>query len=114
VDNFSDILTLLGRVRIAQFVEAYKCGIGMREMQDTKAGKWSGAGLVRALVGAALLAACALAAGCGTSVRTPLPDVGPVVPTSLSQAERTQAVEELNRKRATHEQDAELVIEQSR
>jgi hypothetical protein len=83
-------------------------------MHGRTSGHRSGAGLARALGGAALLAACALAGGCGTSVQTPLPDLGPVVPTSLTQAERTKAVEELNRMRATHEQDAVQEIEQSR
>lgn len=53
-------------------------------------------------------------AACSTSVQTPLPDLKPVASTSMSQAEQKKAVEELNRKRATHEEDAEAQIEQSR
>lgn len=90
----------------------------MRELHLRVVGRPGGAELARsvgmAACMAAVLAAAALAGGCGTTVRTPLPDVGPVAPTSLTQAETTQAVEELNRKRATHEQDAEQAIEQSR
>jgi hypothetical protein len=53
-------------------------------------------------------------AACSTSVQTPLPDLKPVASNSMSQAEQKKAVEELNRKRATHEQDAEQQIENSR
>lgn len=67
-----------------------------------------------ALAVVACLAAAVAAGGCGTTIGTPLPEVGPVAPTSLTQAERAKAVEELDRKRATHEQDAEQQIEQSR
>ncbi len=55
-----------------------------------------------------------LIGGCSTSIQTPLPDLGPTSSTALSQEERKKAVDELNRVRATHEQDAEQQIEQSR
>ena len=55
-----------------------------------------------------------LAGGCSSSNQTPLPDIKPVSTTALSQEERKKAVEELDKKRATHEQDAEEQIEQSR
>jgi hypothetical protein len=60
------------------------------------------------------LAALLIAGGCGTAIETPLPDVKAAGSTSLTQAERDKAVAELNRKRATHEQDAEQQIEQAR
>jgi hypothetical protein len=84
-------------------------------MQDIHQGK-AGKGAATRLAGALGVAACLAAAvgGCGTSIGTPLPDVGPIAPTSLTQAERAKAVEELDRKRATHEQDAQQQIEQSR
>jgi hypothetical protein len=67
---------------------------------------------------AAAGALCALTpavlGGCSTGIHTPLPDLKPVSSTSLSQEERKKAVEELNKVRATHEQDAEQQIEQSR
>lgn len=63
---------------------------------------------------AAAFALALLAGGCGTAIQTPLPDVTPVASTELSQEEAKKAVEELNKKRATHEQDAETQIEQSR
>ena len=56
----------------------------------------------------------ALLGGCSSTNRTPLPDIKPVSSTALSQEERKKAVEELDNKRATHEQDAEEQIEQSR
>ncbi len=66
------------------------------------------------LMGTVLLVAAVLAGGCGTSVSTPLPDLRPVASTSLTAEEKKKAVEELNKKRATHEQDAVRQIEQSR
>jgi len=86
----------------------------MQEVQSGKARKDAAPGLVSALAVAAGLAFAAVTGGCGTAVETPLPDIGPISSTSLSQEERTKAVEELNRKRATHEQDAAQQIEQSR
>lgn len=54
-------------------------------------------------------------AGCASSISTPLPDLGASTTTgSLSQQEQKAAVEDLNRQGATHEQDAERQIEQSR
>jgi hypothetical protein len=67
-----------------------------------------------ALLTAAALAFAAVTGACGTAIPTPLPDIKPVSSTSLSQEDRTKAVEELNKKRATHEHDAEQEIEQSR
>lgn len=55
-----------------------------------------------------------LSGGCGTSISTPLPDLKPVASTSLTPAEKKAAVEELNKKKMTHEQDAVRQIEQSR
>jgi hypothetical protein len=43
-----------------------------------------------------------------------LPDTTPTVTSSISQPDRQKAMEELNKKGATHEQDAEKQIEQSR
>jgi hypothetical protein len=61
-----------------------------------------------------VLGLAALGGGCGTTIETPLPDFAPATSPSLSQQERQNAVDELTRKRATHEQDAEQAIEQSR
>jgi hypothetical protein len=60
-------------------------------------------------------AALAVLAGCSSSISTPLPDLGSSAKTgSLSQQQQKAAVEDLNRQGATHEQDAERQIEQSR
>jgi hypothetical protein len=55
----------------------------------------------------------ALAAGC-SSISTPLPDGGPTGSIAMSAKDSKQAVEELAKKRDTHQQDAEKEIEQSR
>lgn len=74
-----------------------------------------GLALARALLAAAGLAVAAIAGGCASSIQTPLPDViRPPANASLSDKERKEAVDELAKKRATHEQDAEQQIEQSR
>ena len=71
--------------------------------------------LVRALLAAAGLSLAAIAGGCASSIQTPLPAViRPPANASLSDKERKEAVDELAKKRATHEQDAEQQIEQSR
>ena len=56
----------------------------------------------------------ALASGACSSIQTPLPDTTPTVTSSISLPDRQKAMEELNKKGATHEQDAEKQIEQSR
>jgi hypothetical protein len=68
---------------------------------------WRGAGL-------ACLAVAVLALGGCSSIATPLPDLGPTGSTSMSKEDQKKAVDELNQKRATHEQDAEKQIEDSR
>jgi hypothetical protein len=83
----------------------------MKARHQGKVGRCAGFGIL-AVPSAAL--ALFLLGGCSTSIRTALPDVGPSVSTTLSQEERKKAVEELNKARATHEQDAEQQIEQSR
>ena len=70
-------------------------------------------GPLRALSVAAALCLAAGAGGC-SSIETPLPDLKPPASTSLTQAEKTKAMDELARKRATHEQDAEQQIEDAR
>jgi hypothetical protein len=60
------------------------------------------------------LAVAAFVGGCSSSIQTPLPEIKPVSSTALSQEDRKKAVDELNRKGATQEQDAEQQIEQSR
>ena len=70
--------------------------------------------LLKPLAAAGALACAVFAAGCGTAIETPLPEFRPIAAASLTQAERAKAVEELNKKRETHEQDAEQQIEQSR
>lgn len=63
---------------------------------------------------AAALGAAALAGGCSSSIQTPLPSLSPSASTSLSQRQKDEAVDELNRVRASHEQDAARSIEESR
>jgi hypothetical protein len=61
------------------------------------------------------VACLALASGaCSSSIKTPLPDLAPTVTSSISQPDRQKAMEELNKKGETHEQDAEKQIEEAR
>jgi len=70
--------------------------------------------LVKGAAAALGMALAAIAGGC-SSISTPLPDIiRPPANASLSDKERKDAVDELARKRETHEQDAEQQIEQSR
>ncbi len=85
----------------------------MKAMQRRK-GRRCNTRRLAAAGSAAAFALASLAGGCSTASRTPLPDIKPVSSTALSQEERKKAVEELNKVRATHEQDAEAQIEQSR
>jgi len=73
------------------------------------------AGLLRGAAAlGVVLALAAIAGGC-SSISTPLPDIiRPPANASLSDKERKEAVDELTRKRETHEQDAEQQIQQSR
>jgi hypothetical protein len=70
--------------------------------------------LPRRRAGFACLALAVLAIGGCSSISTPLPDLGPTGSTSMSKEDQKKAVDELNQKRATHEQDAEKQIEDSR
>ena len=73
-----------------------------------------GTALVRALVAGTAVAFATISSGC-SAIQTPLPDITrPPANASLSDKERKQAVDELTKKRETHEQDAEQQIEQSR
>jgi hypothetical protein len=83
-------------------------------MQGLQWGKGASNGAPAAALLAAALALAAVTGGCGTAIQTPLPEIGPASSTSLSQEDRTKAVDELNKIRATHEQDAEHQIERSR
>ncbi len=65
------------------------------------------------LAGAAFGLAVA-AAGCTSSISTPLPDLKPSAASSVSQEDRKKAIDELNHKRDTHEEEAERQIEESR
>lgn len=57
----------------------------------------------------------ALACGaCSSTIKTPLPNITPTVTSSISQPDRQKAMEELNKKGETHEQDAEKQIEGAR
>jgi hypothetical protein len=87
----------------------------MHGMQP-RIGYGTGAGaLARVLLAAAGLAVAAIDGGCTSSIQTPLPDmIRPPANTSLSDKERKEAVDELAKKRDTHEQDAQQQIEQSR
>ncbi len=84
----------------------------MRAMQRGKGSHWATYCVAATLPAAGLM--LLLLGGCSTSIQTPLPDLGPTSSTALSPEERKKAVDELNRVRVTHEQDAEQQIEQSR
>lgn len=86
----------------------------MRVMQMGIGAREGAAGRLGPLLAGVGLTLALLVGGCGTAIETPLPDVRAVGSTALSQSERAKAVKELNEKRATHEQDAEQQIEQSR
>ncbi|HIF08763.1 MAG TPA: hypothetical protein EYQ81_02215 [Sneathiellales bacterium] len=61
-----------------------------------------------------MLALAALGAGCSSGIQTPLPDLRPSGSTAMSHQQQKEAVDELNRLRSTHEQDAVRTIEESR
>ncbi len=69
---------------------------------------------VRVLLGLAVSALVVASGGCGTTTATPLPGLGPVGSSSLTYDQQKMAIQELNNKKATHEQDAIRYIEQSR
>jgi hypothetical protein len=69
---------------------------------------------LKVLLGAVVSAAIITSGGCGTTVETPLPRLGPIGSSSLSQDQQKMAIQELNNKKATYEQDAIRHIEQSR
>ena len=69
---------------------------------------------VRALLGFTVFALVVASGGCGTTTETPLPGLGPVGASSLTNAQQKMAIQELNNMKATHEQDAIRHIEQSR
>jgi len=69
---------------------------------------------LKLLAALAVSAAVFASGGCGTSTQTPLPSLGPVGSSSLTQQQQKMAIQELQNKKATHEQDAIRYIEQSR
>jgi len=69
---------------------------------------------VSALLGLAVSALVVASGGCGTTTEIPLPSLGPVGSSSLTHEQQKMAIQELNNKKATHEQDAIRYIEQSR
>jgi hypothetical protein len=86
----------------------------MQGMRPGKVGRGNAPALAGRWLAAMVLAAAAVAGGCGTTIQTPLPEAKPMASTAMTSEERKKAVEELDRKRATHEHDAEQQIEQSR
>ena len=52
--------------------------------------------------------------GCSSTISTPLPDTHPTVTSSITPKDRQKEMDELKSKAATHEQDAERQIENSR
>jgi hypothetical protein len=52
--------------------------------------------------------------GCSSTITTPLPATVPTVTSSISPQDRQKEMDELKSKAATHEQDAERQIENSR
>ena len=86
----------------------------MKAVQRGKDRSCNTCGPPMAMTVAVTLALAVLGGGCSTSIQTPLPDIKPTASTALTQEERKKAVDELNKARATHEQDAEQQIEQSR
>ncbi len=86
----------------------------MRPGKGCSNGSAVGATALPTVAALAFAAALAVLAGGCSSIATPLPDIKPAVSTSMSQKDKQKAVEELNKVRETHEQDAEKEIEQSR
>ena len=52
--------------------------------------------------------------GCSSTITTPLPNTAPAITSSISPQDRQKEMDELKSKAATHEQDAEREIENSR
>ena len=75
---------------------------------------WELAATLKVLAALAVSAAIVTSGGCATTTKTPLPSLGPVGASSLTLEQQKMAVQELNKKKATHEQDAIRYIEQSR
>jgi hypothetical protein len=115
VDNWQRIMPPARWDRIAQFEATRKDLDGMQAMQRGIGRRKRHSAQARARVCAlGCLAVAAIVGGCSSTIQTPLPEIKPISTTALSQEDRKKAVEELNRKRATQEQDAEHQIEQSR
>ena len=65
-------------------------------------------------LGAGMLCLILAVQGCSSTITTPLPNTVPTVTSSISPQDRQKEMDDLKSKAATHEQDAERQIENSR
>ncbi len=87
---------------------------GIKDMRlEQVSSRWLGA-TPKVLLALAASVLVVTSGGCGTTTETPLPSLVPLGSSSLTQEQQKLAIQELNRKKATHEQDAIRYIEQSR
>jgi hypothetical protein len=68
----------------------------------------------RVALGAGMLCLILAVQGCSSTITTPLPNTAPAITSSISPQDRQKEMDELKSKAATHEQDAEREIENSR
>ena len=87
---------------------------GIKDMQLSQVSFRQMPATLKVLLALAVSAVVVTSSGCGTTTETPLPSLVPLGSSSLTQEQQKFAIQELNRKKATHEQDAIRYIEQSR
>jgi len=87
---------------------------GIKDMQLSQVSFRQMPATLKVLQALALSAVVVTSGGCGTTIETPLPSLVPLGSSSLTQEQQKLAIQELDRKKATHEQDAIRYIEQSR
>jgi hypothetical protein len=87
---------------------------GIEDMQLSQVSFRQMPATLKVLLALAVSALVVTSPGCGTTTETPLPSLVPPGSSSLTQEQQKLAIQELNKKKATHEQDAIRYIEQSR
>lgn len=87
---------------------------GIKDMQLSQVSFRQMPATLKVTLALAVSALVVTSSGCGTTTETPLPSLVPLSSSSLTQEQQKFAIQELNRKKATHEQDAIRYIEQSR
>ena len=87
---------------------------GIKDMQLSQVSFRQMPATLKVSLALAVSALVVTSSGCGTTTETPLPSLVPLSSSSLTQEQQKFAIQELNRKKATHEQDAIRFIEQSR